>query len=1290
MAETKITDLVPRETIEELINLRKEMGDVVTKYEETAMALAKGLRMEVKVVGDLDSFMDLVTRKTKEANEALQRGAEIQQRYQAVVSQTTPVIARQLMEVDKANRATQQQYNSLEKAREITAQYNDTLEGQAQRVAQLTTKMAEVKKSMDNAKKAYKEGVISLDEYNARNAALILKYESLKQEKAKVNQLMTAEIKMNQSGEESYIALSQQLEIMKKTYKDMSSEMANSEAGQELLAQINELDSHLKDLAGNMGEFQRNVGNYAIAGQNGVVSTESLNAALAKQALTTKDLQDQNKILAEAKLMLKRNDESYASTVEQINAKIEENNKALGINTQQQESAKKGLKDLVLEISNLTLQYQSLSEEERNTAEGKALASHIQELTEKAGKLKDAISDTNRAISNAASDTRGFDQLTEGAQLAADTFGLVQGTAAALGITEGDLQEVQTKLLAAITLSNAASKVQNALQKESAIMQGVLSVQTRLRTVAENLHTAAQGRGVVMTKLLTAAQWAFNAAANANPIGLLVVAITALIAAGYGLIKVFKLITGDSETVKKAYEDQVKSVNQLIEANDRLIEKLKARGATEAELLSQAIKNHQKEVVALEDLVKKAEKLYGKDSDQYKEAFDRKKEIDQDFKKSREDAHDYIDKLIYETNLKERENAVGTYQVKRELIEDELRMQRELLSSMLEIGEITYEQYTEMLKTLELRKQMKLEDLAKSQTKTDNKQAKDAEKAYKELQDATRAGEDALLNIIDDSIERQRKAEQYRYDRQLADLQRKLSKLKSTDIEMRTALNNQIEGLEAEHAKKLREIENTEFERRLNAQESFINSRIEASISGTKEELDANLELLKVQQSREYLEIKNQEENHTITKEQAEEMRANIVEKYVKKEIDLWNGYYEKQADLQMKNFADEQAQMDADFESKMAQLKAQYAEEISAHSDNERKKAEITEEYEKQVAEASAQYAVKRAQATVNALKQILKSEELTAEDRKALEQQLTKAEIDLVNAVADANIQAANKSDKGWQDGLGDIAEGFEKWGSKAMEVMNAVNDLLSSIFDSQIQKIEEQQEANDEANDRETEKINELVEKQVITKEEGEARKRAADAKTAKENEKLEKKKAELTRKQAIFQKATDLAQAGISTAVAILNALATQPFMPLGLAMAAIAGTMGAIQMATIAATPIPQYKEGTPFHFGGPAIVGDGGKQEVVLIGSKAYLTPDTPTLIDLPKGAEVIPSIEKYLLTRPLPDIPVGESKVVVNNDYTRLERKLSEVADLIRMQTRQNRLDEYQRNYEIFKATRI
>ena len=61
----------------------------------------------------------------------------------------------------------------------------------------------------------------------------------------------------------SYYDLNKQLVAARKAYKEMTAEQRNAAAGTELLKSIQTLDKELKDLDKTMGQFQRNVGNYA-------------------------------------------------------------------------------------------------------------------------------------------------------------------------------------------------------------------------------------------------------------------------------------------------------------------------------------------------------------------------------------------------------------------------------------------------------------------------------------------------------------------------------------------------------------------------------------------------------------------------------------------------------------------------------------------------------------------------------------------------------------------------------------------------------------------------------------------------------------------------------------------------------------------------------------------------------------------------------------------------------------------------------------------------------------------
>lgn len=224
-------------------------------------------------------------------------------------------------------------------------------------------------------------------------------------------------------------------------------------------------------------------------------------------------------------------------------------------------SLRQQLRSVREEIATLLLAYRSLTEQEKQSAQGKELARHIDELTEKAGELNDAIADTSQAITNAASDSRGFDQLAGGIQLVVDGFGLATAGAQALGLSESDLIEVQTQLQTALVASNALTSMQVNLQKQSALMQGVNVIQTKAAATAETIRTWAVGRGVIATKAATIAQAAFNAVAKANPYVLLAMAVVTVVGALYAFAK-------GNEAAKKAEEERQAQLERTKEINE--------------------------------------------------------------------------------------------------------------------------------------------------------------------------------------------------------------------------------------------------------------------------------------------------------------------------------------------------------------------------------------------------------------------------------------------------------------------------------------------------------------------------------------------------------------------------------------------------------------------------------------------------------------------------------------------------------------------------------------------------
>lgn len=1351
MSEVKITDLVSREAIVEIKELNTEIRNLLDTYTNTAKELAKGLNIEVRGIGDIDKLEKLLVEKTREASETNERLNAVLTRRSQVMETTTNTISRQLMEQERVNKSQREAYTDTESFKKLLEQVNGSYENRVKRLVETNQAIAANKKQQDDLKKSLEAGRISQEQYNKRLVELTMAERELKQSKADLTTHLKNEEREMQSVEGSYKNLSQRLELMKKAYKDLTEEERNSPLGKEMETAIQNLDAHLKDVAADMGEFQRNVGNYAIAGQNGVVATESLMAAIEQQAVTMKDVADQTKILTEAKGMLDTSDENYGNTIDAINAKlaenrarltdvsdimntqattvaeaetqnqrlnealrnvdlsseeaqstiaalnakIEENNKVIEAGSGNKASIKKDLKELVLEIANLSIEYQNLSEEEKASAEGQELANHINDLIERAGILKDAIADTNAAIANAASDTRGFDQLCGTIQLAIDGFGLAEGASHLLGISTEELTEIQTKFQAAIAASNAMQSIQNTLQSQSAVMQGVNLVQTKLRTIAENLHTAAQGKGVVATTALTAAQWAFNAAASANPIGLLVVGIVAATAAVWGLVKAFQAFFGPSDEALQKYREQKKALEDLCEANDKLIDRMKARGAAEAELLKQSLLNKQAEKEAAEALFARASQLYDDDEDEYKDALEAKKKADEDYRKSVESGIMFLEKIQSEVYAREREDAIGTLAYKLEVIEKEKQEQLKLAGILFRNGEITREIYENIVAAVNKAAEIKVKDVTETENKKNSpskhtsggsSRVNDAKKQAEDLKKAVQDGEDALLKIISDSLERQRQAELLSYERQLKALRERLAKTKENEVSLREALNRQIEGLTAEHDRKMEDLQVSRMERYNKAEAEFISSHLAIVKSGTEEELQWRHKELSNQYQAELLAIQKNEMSKVLTAEQAEEMRANLTIKYADLREKAEEDHAEKMVELIAKRYADEQNLRDNAMLSELNDQKRLYAEKMKEAKGNTAKMEKNEEDFQLRCLEIQEKYAEESAMAAVEMLEKALNEENLSAEDREKIEQELIKAKMEMETLGADHAIAQMKRTETQEQNTMEKRKAAISQWLNVASDALNAINDLSGAIFDAKIQRIEEEQNANQEASDKEQTRISELVEKKVITEEEGEARKRAAEALTAKKNEELEKKKAQLQHKQAVYQKANDLAQAGIATALAITQALPN-------LILAGIAGAMGFAQIATIIATPIPKYAKGTDYHKGGPAIVGDGGRPELVVFGGNSWITPDTPTLVDMPEGAMVVPNLDKIgndLFSMPSIPEQVEKPKQVIVSNFQRLEAKMDTFISLLRRHTATLHQDSLAARYENFKNSRI
>lgn len=421
------------------------------------------------------------------------------------------------------------------------------------------------------------------------------------------------------------------------------------------------------------------------------------------------------------------------------------------------------------------------------------------------------------------------------------------------------------------------------------------------------------------------------------------------------------------------------------------------------------------------------------------------------------------------------------------------------------------------------------------------------------------------------------------------------------------------------------------------------------------------------------------EEEYTLKLNQLEKQReAEIAEakktgadvalinaKYRKQEEDLLEEHIQKQMEILNKKSANAQLRADADYEAKVEQLEKEYIAEIRNAKHTGKTVEQIKADYNRRRTEIDNQYADDTLQRQIDLISSQLQFEDMGKEEREKLQLELTKLTKQLARQRADAEKQATEEAVQADEAAAAKRKQNLQDWAQRAGEAIGRISDFMSALYDNQIQKIEELLEAEQTRYDQEVNHIDYLAEHGAITEEEAEIRKRDAAAATAAKQEQLEKKKAQIEYRKAMVEKANTIAQIGMATALGIMQALA---MFPPNIPLASFIGAMGAIQLATALAQPIKAYAEGTKGkpHPGGLALVGDGGSQELVMYDGKAYVTPDSPTLVDLPRGAEVIPDIT----TKTLQDlgaslnmsIPRDRStgQPIVINDYSALESRVA------------------------------
>jgi hypothetical protein len=246
-------------------------------------------------------------------------------------------------------------------------------------------------------------------------------------------------------------------------------------------------------------------------------------------------------------------------------------------------------------VENLKTKLRELKDQ---LASGTLSNGEFNKMAQEASELEDRIGDVNQRVKNLASDTGSLDGLVSIAGGIAGGFAAAQGAMALFGDENEDLQKQLVKIQGSVALLNGFQQVANTLNKDSAAMTLIQSTRLKILTAVQARYTAVVGTTTGAMKLLRIAGAALG-------IGLIIGAITLLIANFDKIKKVVTKFIPSLEQLGKAFtfvknaitdfvgvtSDTTRGVDKLVAANEKQnkslekqIEILEAVGGKEEEI----------------------------------------------------------------------------------------------------------------------------------------------------------------------------------------------------------------------------------------------------------------------------------------------------------------------------------------------------------------------------------------------------------------------------------------------------------------------------------------------------------------------------------------------------------------------------------------------------------------------------------------------------------------------------------------------------------------------------------
>lgn len=816
--------------------------------------------------------------------------------------------------------------------------------------------------------------------------------------------------------------------------------------------------------------------------------------------------------------------------IDALNTKLKEAEAAYGDNQRSVGDYAIAGKALTQELGEITDKLYELA-----TA-GQRGSKEYEELAKKAQDLRKAQQQVDAEIDAGGSLTKNLDGLTQAVSGVTAAYTLWQSASQLLGIQNEELEATMQKVVIATTALNALQEIQTALQKQSAAV--ILA-----KTVA--------------TKAATAAQWLWNVAMAASPIGAVILAVTALIA---GVVALAKSLTNGAsatrefnkaqevtaeiadKTDKKLSEiDSQKSLRlkQAELENREMIAQMRARGATAEEIAkaeAKAAEDSSKiEVEAADDRVRANKGLifqYGVELRAAQKVMEEKRKGSKKYKEA-------------EASVAELESKIKL--LANTIREDELVALEAEAAAMDRANE-------EREKAAAAAEQQRNKEYQRRAALSERMQALQeanirAEAGYLKEDEISRMYYEQRLANIAEKGQRERLALQLKYgqitrDDYLYQLAQMDAEAEARNKENINRTNKYYEDLRQTILDNVKKTEDEEV--------AEVNAKYDKMLQDLEKAASDYAAPVRIEGMS--------EEEYQAELDKFDEFRLN----QLKLETAI-----EQQREEEIKTIRDNA------LSEQMKSIEEAYADDLKKFSDNEGEKLKIQEKILREQIEVrrkagqetgdlEAQLRANLSAQNIRDMNAELANTELNARQRYETKMKYLQEEAALYEGNADKQAEINQQMIEAESTMWNERAEGLQNWASQVSSAMNTINDLFAAAEERQLQDAENY-------NERQKEILQSRLDSGIISQEEYEAE-------VTKLDEELDKKTAEIERKAAIRDRIIKTFSVITDTATAIMGAVAASP-LTAGMPWTAIISALGAVQLATIAAAPLPKAARG---------------------------------------------------------------------------------------------------------------